>query len=60
MRAPNVDKAGHGDPAPVEHAKASGREKMRDPVAPVEHAEVSRGKFEAKEPFRSRKGDRFS
>lgn len=32
----------------------------RDPAA-VEHArDEDRGKFEAKEPFRSRKGDRFS
>jgi hypothetical protein len=48
-RAPNAEKVGNGDPAPVEHAggKTSG-----DPA--------DSGKYEAKSPFKSRKGDRFS
>lgn len=44
-RAPNAEHPQQRDPAPVEHAEQ----------------ESGRGsKFEAKEPWRSRKGDRFS
>ena len=53
-RAPNAEKVGNGDPAAVEHAHGS--RGGGDP-APVQHAG---GKFEAKDTFRSRKGDRFS
>ena len=43
-RAPNAEKGLNGDPAPVDH-----------PHAPQEES-----KYEAKEVFRSKKGDRFS
>lgn len=45
-------KAASENPSPSRSGEA-------DP-APVGHAEVERPQFEAKEPFRSRKGDRFS
>ncbi|KAF2171151.1 hypothetical protein M409DRAFT_51361 [Zasmidium cellare ATCC 36951] len=46
---------------PVSDRPSPSREAAEDP-APVTHAEgnESRGKYEAAEPFRSRKGDRFS
>ncbi|KAK3707631.1 hypothetical protein LTR37_011979 [Vermiconidia calcicola] len=58
-RAPNAEKSGHKDPAPgdLTHGKPGGE--TVDP-APVDHAEESESKFEAKVPFRSKKGDRFS
>ena len=43
-RAPNAEHPQQRDPAPVEHAQEGG----------------PGSKFEAKEPWRSRKGDRFS
>ena len=43
--APNAEKPYIGDPAPVTHAQ----EEM-----------AKRGKYEASEPYRSRRGDRFS
>lgn len=46
-RAPNADKLRPRDPAPVEHSKDQA-------------AEEQGSRFEAKEPWRSRKGDRFS
>ena len=54
-RAPNAEKVGNGDPAPVEHAHPDS--KGNEDPASVPHAH---SKFEAKQPFRSRKGDRFS
>jgi hypothetical protein len=43
-RAPNAEKVHNGDPAPVDHA----------------HGPQEESKYEAKEVFRSKKGDRFS
>ena len=43
-RAPNAEKLHNGDPAPVDHA----------------HGPQEESKYEAKEVFRSKKGDRFS
>lgn len=57
--APNANNTSEsGDPAPVAHAADGG-------VVGEETGEgggggVPKGKFEASEPFRSRKGDRFS
>ncbi|KAK3702497.1 hypothetical protein LTR37_014859 [Vermiconidia calcicola] len=58
-RAPNAEKSGHKDPAPgdLTHGKPGGE--SVDP-APVDHAADDESKFEAKVPFRSKKGDRFS
>ncbi len=53
-RAPNADKVQTSDPAPVEHDAGK---IVGDPAAAAGHVDT---KFEAKDPFRSRKGDRFS
>ena len=53
--APNANNtSGNGDPAPVAHAEDGGEGTGGGGEG------VVKGKFEASEPFRSRKGDRFS
>lgn len=49
----------HSDDAQAPRAPNAEHPQSRDPV-PVEHAQESASKFEAKAPWRSRKGDRFS
>jgi hypothetical protein len=52
-RAPNAEKLHTTDPAPVDHEGG----KSNGTSAPTTDAD---SKFEAKAPFRARKGDRFS
>lgn len=64
--APKTKKAGNGGPAKQDHTGSPSQEASADP-APTRHAPESEGqrvqeksKYETTQPFRSKKGDRFS